>query len=315
MIEERAEQGGLKIERMCELAGMSRAGFYRHWEESAPKRLDTVLRDDIQRIALESRFYGYRRVAAALRLEGRVVNSKLVLRIMREDNLLCMRKKAFVPATTDSNHGWRIWPNLARGLITGAINQLWVADITYIRLIEEFVYAAIVLDAHSRRVIGWALARHLGASLAIEALNMALAERKPQASLIHHSDRGVQYACADYLTLLADNGIQPSMSRAGNPYDNAKAESFMKTLKREQIHGRQWRDLEALRADLAEFFETNYNQQRLHSALGYLSPAAFEQQSLTNQHSAGASVALSGERGPTPSPRAPLPGYYGAVNG
>lgn len=307
MIAERAEQGGLNVERMCELAGISRAGFYRHWEESAPKEMDTALRDEIQRIVLEKRFYGYRRVTEELKHGGRAVNGKRVLRLMREDNLLCMRKQAFVPATTDSNHSWRIWPNLARGLITETINQLWVADITYIRLIEEFVYAAIVLDAHSRRVIGWALARHLGASLAIDALNMALAERQPRPGLIHHSDRGVQYACADYLTLLADNGVQPSMSRAGNPYDNAKAESFMKTLKHEQIRGNRWRNIEELRADLAAFFETTYNCQRLHSALGYQTPAGFEQ-SLPTRPAAEASLKLSGARGlPAPSPHTPTP--------
>jgi putative transposase len=188
--------------------------------------------------------------------------------------------RRFVPATTDSRHGWRVWPNLARGLVTRKLNELWVADITYVRLQEEFVYVAVVLDAHSRRVIGWALAKHLGASVAVEALRMALAERRPAPGLIHHSDRGIQYACADYLTLLADHAVQPSMSRVGNPYDNAKAESFMKTLKEEQVRGQQWRDLNALRADLAKFFQITYNHQRLHSALDYQTPADFERRLL-----------------------------------
>ena len=256
------------MERMCELTGLSRAGFYRQWEASAPRQADTELRDAVQQIAVEKRFYGYRRVQQELRHRGHWVNAKRVLRLMREDNLLCLRTRRFVPATTDSRHGWRVWPNLARGLITCKLNELWVADITYVRLQEEFVYVAVVLDAHSRRVIGWALARHLGASLALGALRMALNERHTAPGLIHHSDRGIQYACADYLTLLADHGVQPSMSRVGNPYDNAKAESFMKTLKQEQVRGNDWRDLEALRADLATFLQITYNHQRLHSALG-----------------------------------------------
>ena len=217
---------------MCELSGVSRAGFYRHWEASAPRQADTALRDAIQQVVMEKRFYGYRRVQRELRQRGRPVNAKRVLRLMREDNLLCLRTRHFVPATTDSQHGWRVWPNLARGLVTRNLNQLWVADITYVHLQEEFVYIAVLLDAHSRRVIGWALARHLGASMAVQALRMALLERQPAPGLIHHSDRGIQYACADYLTLLAEHGVQPSMSRVGNPYDNAKAESFMKTLNR-----------------------------------------------------------------------------------
>ena len=208
---------------------------------------------------------------------------------------------------TDSQHGWRVWPNLARGLVTRNLNELWVADITYVRLQEEFVYIAVLLDAHSRRVIGWALARHLGASMAVQALRMALAERQPAPGLIHHSDRGIQYACADYLTLLAEHGVQPSMSRVGNPYDNAKAESFMKTLKQEQVRGNGWRDLDAMRADLATFFEITYNHQRLHSALGYQTPVGFEQQLCASPPQA--STELSGARELTaPSPHTPLPG-------
>jgi putative transposase len=263
---------------MCKLSGVSRAGFYRHWQASEPRQADTAVRDAVQQVAVEKRFYGYRRVQRELRQRGYCVNAKRVLRLMREDNLLCLRTRRFVPATTDSRHGWRIWPNLARGLVTRHLNELWVADITYVRLQEEFVYVAVILDAHSRRVIGWAVARHLGASLAVEALRMALIERQPGPGLIHHSDRGIQYACADYLTLLAEYGAQPSMSRVGNPYDNAKAESFMKTLKEEQVRGHQWRDLNQLRADLAMFFQITYNHERLHSALDYQTPAAFEQQ-------------------------------------
>ena len=195
-----------------------------------------------------------------------------------EDNLLCLRKRAFVPATTDSRHGWRVVANLARGMELTGLDQLWVADITYVHLAEEFAYLAIVLDAFSRRVIGWALETHLQASLAIAALDMALAARRPAAgSLIHHSDRGVQYACGDYTALLRAHDIQPSMSRVGNPYDNAKAESFMKTLKHEEVDGSAYRDIVDARAGIGEFIEQVYNRQRLHSALDYRPPAEYEE--------------------------------------
>jgi transposase InsO family protein len=217
------------------------------------------------------------RIAAQLRRDGLLVNHKRVLRLMRADNLLCLRTKAFVPATTESRHGWQVVPNLARNLVLTGLDQLWVADITYIRLLEEFVYLAIVLDAFSRRVIGWALEDHVQADLTVAALTMALAQRRPAyGSLIHHSDRGVQYACPDYTTALERHGIQASMSRVGNPYDNARAESFMKTLKHEEIDGRDYRDIQCARREIGGFIEKVYNRQRLHSALGYRPPAEFE---------------------------------------
>jgi putative transposase len=261
---------------MCWWCTVSRAGYYRQWKESAPREENTALRDRLQELALSHRHYGYRRLSAQLRREGWVANHKRVLRLLRADNLLCLRHRSFVPVTTDSNHSWRVWPNLARGIQTTGLNQLWVADLTYVRLREEFVYVAVVLDAHSRRVIGWAIDRDLSASLTVQALKMALMQRCPEPGMIHHSDRGVQYACADYVELLLAHGIEISMSRVGNPYDNAKAESFMKTLKQEELNGSTYRDLEELRRAIEDFFHEVYNRTRLHSALRYQSPVEFE---------------------------------------
>jgi transposase InsO family protein len=270
-------EGVLSVERMCALAGVSRAGYYRSWRASAPRQEDTELRDRVQCLALDHPHYGHRRLAALLRREGWCANKKRVLRLMREDNLLCLRRRAFVPPTTDSKHRWRVYPNLARRLEPTAVNQLWVADITYVHLAEEFAYLAVILDAFSRRTVGWAMAAHLEATLAIEALEMALAGRAIAAGgLVHHSDRGVQYACGDYITRLEAAGIQPSMSRPGCPYDNAMAESFMKTLKQEEVDGRAYKDLAAARLSIGSFIEDVYNRQRLHSALGYRSPIEFE---------------------------------------
>lgn len=261
---------------MCALAQVSRAGYYRHWQACAPRQEETGLRDQVQRLSLANRHYGYRRIAALLRREGWLVNHKRVLRLMREDNLLCLRKRAFVPPTTDSRHHWRVYPNLAWRLQPMAVNRLWVADITYVRLAEEFAYLAVVLDAYSRRVVGWALETHLQTSLALAALDMALASRAPAPGLVHHSDRGVQYACADYIARLEAHGIQPSMSRVGCPYGNAMAESFMKTLKQEEVDASAYRDVHHARRQIARFIEDVYNRQRLHSALDYRPPVEFE---------------------------------------
>jgi|HubBroStandDraft_2_1064218.scaffolds.fasta_scaffold110630_1 putative transposase len=272
-------QGELPIARMCSLTGLSRAGYYRQWRASAPREEEVGVRDAIQRIALEHRYYGYRRIGAQLKREGFAVNHKRVLRLMRQDNLLCLRKRCFVPATTDSKHGWRVVPNLARFMEVSAIDQLWVADITYVRMREEFAYLAIIMDAFSRRVIGWALETHMLASLVIDALNMAISARRPlPGTLVHHSDRGTQYACGDYTAILNTHAILPSMSRVAYPYDNAKAESFMKTLKQEEVNAASYRNVHHARRQIKSFLEETYNHQRLHSALDYQSPVEFEAQ-------------------------------------
>jgi transposase InsO family protein len=270
-------QGSGRIERLCRTAEVSRASFYRSWAQAEPDQQEMALRDAIQRLALEHRHYGYRRITALLRRDGWAVNAKRVLRLTREDNLLCLRKKAYVPATTDSSHGWRVYPNLVGRMQPLATDRLWVADITYIRLERAFVYLAVVLDGCSRRVVGWALENHLRASLALAALDMALTARRPlPGQLIHHSDRGVQYACGDYIARLEQAGLVPSMSRGGCPYDNAKAESFMKTLKTEEVDASAYLDLADARARVGNFIEEVYNRSRLHSALNYRSPVEFE---------------------------------------
>jgi transposase InsO family protein len=250
------------------MTGLSRAGFYRSRLPRRASPVELEIRDEMQKIAVEFPAYGYRRMTAELRKRGFNINHKRVLRMMREDNLLCVRRRKFM-VTTDSRHNLPVYPNLAGGMRPTGINQLWVADITYIRLQVEFVYLSVVLDAFSRRrVIGWALGRTLEAELAVAALRMALLERQPPAGLVHHSDRGVQYASLGYTALLKEHQAQISMSRKGNPYDNAACESFMKTLKCEEVYRNEYRDFQEARRCIREFLERVYSQKRLHSALG-----------------------------------------------
>lgn len=261
---------------MCEAAGFSRSGYYRFLDPVKPARLDMDLRDEIQKIALEWPCYGSRRITEELKARKWEVNRKRVQRLMREDNLLCVTRRGFVVPTTDSSHGLRVYPNRAASMMLTGIDQLWVADITYIRLEEEFVYLAVILDAYSRRVIGWHLDQGLDNSLTLQALRMALRERTVLPGLVHHSDRGVQYASHEYTQLLKDHGIDISMSRKANPWDNAACESFMKTLKYEEVYRTEYRNLAHARAGIGAFLEKVYNQKRLHSALSYRSPVEFE---------------------------------------
>jgi putative transposase len=265
----------LPVARICQTLSLGHATYYR-WRAAGPKPdPDVELRGHMQQIAVEMPAYGYRRITHELQRRGVPVNHKRVLRLMREDNLLCLRKRSFV-RTTDSAHAFAVYPNRVPELKVDGLDHLWVADITYVRLPQEFVYLAVLLDAYSRRCIGWALGRSLAAELALAALQMALATRQIRPGLVHHSDRGVQYASQAYTTLLKAHGIRISMSRTGNPYDNAQAESFIKTLKYEEVHLFEYENLTEARGRIGQFIEEVYNEKRLHSALGYRPPAEFE---------------------------------------
>lgn len=279
-----SQQGNLSIERMCQLAPVSRAGFYRSLQEAQPLEEEMAVRAEIQHIALaHRRRYGYRRITAELRRRGLLVNHKRVARLMREDNLLAVQPRAFV-ATTDAQHELEVYLNLASRLTLTGLNQLWVADITYIRLRAEFVYLAVILDGFSRKVVGWAVDRTLATRLPLSALHQAIAGRQPLPGVVHHSDRGIQYASGAYVQLLRQYQMIPSMSRPANPYDNASCESFLKTLKREEIYATTYRDLEHLRTNMVAFIDHYYNRIRLHSALGYRPPEEFERVVAAGRH-------------------------------
>jgi putative transposase len=266
----------LSVAQMCTLSGFSRAGYYRSL--SPPPKYsqeDLKLRDAMHKVALDWPVYGSRRMARELKKLGWKVNRKRMQRLMREDNLLCLAKRKFV-VTTDSAHPLPVYPNLPPAMEVTGINQLWIADITYIRLEEEFIYLAVILDAYSRRVIGWSLDDTIAESLTVAALKMALGERDVPPGLVHHSDRGVQYAAHGYTHLLKDHGIAISMSRKGNPWDNAACESFMKTLKHEEVNRTEYRNLADARTRIGRFLESIYNDRRMHSSLSYQSPSEFE---------------------------------------
>jgi putative transposase len=275
-------QGVLDVERMCRQAGVSRAGFYRDWEEKEPDAAVMALRDAVQKVSLKYPRYGAEKVAAQMRLEGWKISVSRVQRLRREDNLLAVRKRKFI-VTTDADHQFLIYPNLARHLVLTSVNQLWVADITYLRLSGEFVFLAVVLDAFSRRVLGWAVGPTLRAELPLEALNLAIQRRRPGPGLVHHSDRGVQYACGDYIGRLEQFQIRSSMSYPARPWENARCERFMRTLKEEEIDCRQYNSLEELKTNVEDFIENFYNSVRLHAALNYVSPVEFESRQLQRQ--------------------------------
>lgn len=274
----------LSIAQSCQALDVSRSGYYK-WlnrPQSVPCA-EMDLRDQIQEIVLEFPGYGYRRVAAELRNRGYVVNRKRVLRLMRVDNLLCLKKK-FKPVTTHSNHGLPVYPNLLKNIQIFAPNQVWASDITYVQLLHEHIYLAVIIDLYSRKCIGWDLSRNMGRQLTMNALDKALKNRwtKSIQGLIHHSDQGVQYASGDYVDCLREHSILISMSRKGNPYDNAFAESFIKTLKVEEVYLNEYETFEDAFRNIRHFIEKVYNKKRLHSALGYKSPEQFEMEAALN---------------------------------
>jgi transposase InsO family protein len=263
---------------LCRLFEVSRSWYHEKPTAEQKARRDLDLRGTIERIVLEFPGYGYRseaRVTAELHRRGWSANRKRVLRIMREDSLLCQLKRSFRP-TTDSAHGFGIYPNLVKDTKLDGLDQVWIADITYVRLPRAFCYLAAILDAYSRRCIGWHLSRRIDTSLTLWALEMALATRQPDPGMIHHSDRGVQYASSEYVLRLEEAGAQISMAAVGNPYENARVESFFRTLKMEEVYIKDYRDFTEAEQNIAEFIEEVYNQKRLHSSLGYLPPVEFE---------------------------------------
>ncbi len=277
MIEQvREEHPEISIERLCSLMGLSRSWYYaRPVAADRKARKDVGLRDAIERIVLEFPGYGYRRVTAALRRAGWRVNHKRVLRIMRQESLLCQLKRRFVP-TTDSAHAFARYPNLIKDIEIYRLDQVWIGDITYVRLPTTFCYLAAILDAYSRKCVGWHLSRFIDTRLTLSALEMALASRQPAPGLIHHSDQGVQYASSEYVLQLEDAGARMSMAAVGNPYENAKAESFFRTLKMEEVYLKDYQDFEEAYENIGQFIEEVYNEKRLHSSLGYLPPVEFE---------------------------------------
>lgn len=265
----------ISIQRLCQMAHVPRCGYYRRRQDSPGESASDSLCNEVHCICERHPAYGYRRVTHELRRRGHHVNPKRILALMRKEKLLCRPKKRFVH-TTDSRHGLRVYPNLARMMIPLRPNQLWVADLTYVRLVHGFAYLAVILDACSRRAIGWAIGSHIDTTLSLRALTMALEVRQLSPGLVHHSDQGVQYASSDYITLLASKNITISMSRKGNPYDNALAESFIKTLKAEEVYLNEYDTVLDAKNSIERFIDQVYNYRRLHSSLGYRTPVEFE---------------------------------------
>jgi putative transposase len=286
-IKESLESGNqLSVDRATRLLGVSRCGFYKWLELSKNEPIkgeDIVVRNELQKVAVEFPAYGYRRITAELKNRCYTVNHKRVLRLMREDNLLCVRKR-FKPKTTDSNHNLRTYPNLIKDLEITRLNQVWASDITYIRLPREFIYLAVVLDLFSRRCIGWNLDRSMYTELALSALSMAIEDRwnETMPGLIHHSDQGVQYASKEYIECLHTHGIRISMAAQGNPYDNAFVESFIRTLKYEEVYLNDYETFSDASENIPSFIDDVYNKKRLHSSLGYRSPIDFEKEVTLN---------------------------------
>lgn len=274
----------LSINKTCNSLQVSKSGYYTWRNRIQKKDYDAKLKKEINKIAEEFPFYGYRRVTVELRNRNKLTNHKKVLRIMREEELVCRRKKAFRPVTTQSDHGLKVYPNLTKDLEVTGLNQLWVSDITYIHLLSGFVYLAAILDVFSRKCIGWSLSKIIDTQLTLTALNMAIKKRilLGLSGLIHHSDQGVQYASDEYVNRLEEIGILISMSRKGNPYDNAFMESFMKTLKAEEVYIKEYETIEDVYRNIKDFIEKVYNKKRLHSGIGYQSPNKFEQEVLNS---------------------------------
>ena len=275
-------QKELPISKGCDSLEISRRTYYYNLKEKRINTSDKAITDGIFDIASEFQKYGYRRVTAELHRRGQPVNHKKVLRIMLEENILCKPKKKFRIATTNSDHNYPVYQNLIKTIVLTGINQLWVADITYVHLLHECVYLAIIIDVYSRKCVGWALSRRIDAELVLSALNMAINARLQFgiSGLIHHSDQGVQYACDGYVNRLNKLGIRISMSRKGNPYDNAFAESFMKTLKAEEAYLKEYKTFDEAYNNIKQFIEVVYNKKRLHSSIGYLPPVEFEAKAL-----------------------------------
>ena len=275
-------QEEIPIRHACSSLNISKSAYYAGLNRPAINLSDKPIKNTIYDISLEYPKYGYRRITAELHRRGQPTNHKKVLRIMREENLLCMPKKKFRITTTDSNHNYPVYPNLAKEIALTGINQFWVADITYVHLQSECVYLAIIIEVYSRKCIGWEMSRRIDAVLVLNALNMAVDARLHLGidGLIHHSDQGVQYACNDYVNRLNELGIKISMSRKGNPYDNAFAESFMKTLKAEEVYLKEYKTFDEAYSNIKQFIEVVYNNKRLHSSIGYLPPVEFEAKAL-----------------------------------